>query len=311
MKTKTIRKNIESKMTEWLETITDVELKKDVKSNLLVTGGCIASMFLKEPVNDYDVYIQDMDVLVRLAKYYCGNYVLDGRKRQSYLKQKFDFNDVENPLTADGTEFLSEEYMRIKSLKKDQVKLDIPGIGVRKDVKEGRNYQVVFLSQNAISLTDDVQIVLRFNGDAEQIHKTFDFVHATNYFTFKDGLVTNVNALECILTKELRYQGSLYPVTSIIRMKKFINRGFTMNAGEVLKMAYQCSELDLNDIEVLEEQLIGVDVAYFSVLIDALRTVDSKKLNSSYIATIIDKVFNNYDGEEQKKVTSDIKINNQ
>lgn len=301
MKTKTIRKSIASKMTEWLETITDVELKKDVKSNLLVTGGCITSMFLKEPVNDYDVYIQDMDVLVRLAKHYCGDQVLDGRKRESYLKERFEFDDLENPIMKDGEKYLSEDYMRISSLKNDQVKLDIPGVGVRKEIDDKKVYQVAFLSQNAISLTNDVQIVLRFSGDSEQIHKTFDFVHATNYFTFEDGLVTNVDALECVLTKELRYQGSLYPVTSIIRMKKFINRGWTMNAGEILKMVYQCSELNLNNIEVLEEQLIGVDVAYFSVLIDALRSVDSKKLNSSYIAKIIDKVFNNYDGEENKK----------
>jgi hypothetical protein len=72
-----------------------------------------------------------------------------------------------------------------------------------------------------------------------------DFVHATNYFTFEEGLVTNVAALESILTKSLRYQGSLYPLTSVIRMKKFIQRGWTVNAGEILKMLFQVSELDL------------------------------------------------------------------
>jgi hypothetical protein len=96
-------------------------------------------------------------------------------------------------------------------------------------------------------------------------------VHATNYFTFEEGLVTNVAALESILTKSLRYQGSLYPLTSVIRMKKFIQRGWTVNAGEILKMLFQVSELDLKNIEVLEEQLIGVDVAYFSLLITVLR----------------------------------------
>jgi hypothetical protein len=55
--------------------------------------------------------------------------------------------------------------------------------------------------------TEDLQIVLRFSGNVTQIHKTFDFVHATNYFTFEEGLVTNV-AVESILTKSLRYQGS-------------------------------------------------------------------------------------------------------
>jgi hypothetical protein len=50
-------------------------------------------------------------------------------------------------------------------------------------------------------------------------------------------------------------------------MKNAIQRGWTVNAGEILKMLFQVSELDLKNIEVLEEQLIGVDVAYFSLLI--------------------------------------------
>jgi hypothetical protein len=158
-----------------------------------------------------------------------------------------------------------------------------------------KKYQVAFLSQNAISLTDDLQIVLRFNGNNEEIHKTFDFVHATNYFTFKDGLVTNVNALECILSRTLKYQGSLYPITSIVRMKKFINRGWNISAGEMLKVMFQISELDLKNPEILEEQLIGVDIAYFAILINALRGIPSEKITSVYINELIDRIFNDYD----------------
>ena len=165
-------------------------------------------------------------------------------------------------------------------------------------------YRVAFLSQNAISLTDDLQIVLRFNGNAEQIHKTFDYVHATNYFTFEEGLVTNIQALECILSKTLRYQGSLYPITSIVRMKKFLNRGWNIGAGEMLKIMFQISELNLTDIKVLEEQLIGVDIAYFSMLIDALKVVPKEKLTSSYINEMIDRIFNSYD-EENESVKQD------
>jgi hypothetical protein len=92
--------------------------------------------------------------------------------------------------------------------------------------------------------TEDLQIVLRFSGNVTQIHKTFDFVHATNYFTFEEGLVTNVAALESILTKSLRYQGSLYPLTSVIRMK-IHTTWLDRKRGEILKMLFQVSELDL------------------------------------------------------------------
>jgi hypothetical protein len=108
-------------------------------------------------------------------------------------------------------------------------------------------------------------------------------------------LVLNKEALESLVTKNLSYQGSLYPLTSIIRMKKFIGRNWTMNAGEVLKMMFQVSDLDLTDIEVLEEQLIGVDVAYFSTLIEALRGVDKDKITPAYMNTMIDRIFNQYE----------------
>lgn len=50
MQQKTIQRNIRTKMEEWLSTINDSVLQKDVKDNILVSGGCIASMFLNEPV---------------------------------------------------------------------------------------------------------------------------------------------------------------------------------------------------------------------------------------------------------------------
>ena len=179
-------------------------------------------MLLNTPVNDYDIYLKDMNVLIRLANYYCPNQVLDGRKRQSYIEKDFPEFDEDNPFWLESNEkYAPEQLCRYLSLKKDQVKLDVQSIGERRDClakdNEGKllKYQVSFLSQNAISLTDDIQVVLRFHGNAEQIHKTFDFIHATNYFTFEEGLVTNKAALESILTKSLKYQGSLYPLKKV------------------------------------------------------------------------------------------------
>jgi hypothetical protein len=71
---KTIKKIISKKMIDWLETIPNEKLRSDVKKNILVSGGCITSLFQGLPVNDYDVYIQDMDVLIRLAQHYWNNY---------------------------------------------------------------------------------------------------------------------------------------------------------------------------------------------------------------------------------------------
>lgn len=283
-------------MEEWLSTITDEKLRTSVKNNLLVSGGCITSLLLNEEVNDYDIYIQKKDILKLLVEYYTKPYT-----------------DIEILNGTDKDDLVSKLGMRtgiyaisVRNLQVNQIKLFIDnhdgGMAVNsyiKDIKIGEDlnkvYAPVFFSPNAISLSNNIQIVLRFHGDAETIHKNFDFIHATNYFTFGEGLVTNKSALESILTKQLKYMGSLYPLTSILRMKKFVKRNWNINAGEVLKIMFQISELNLKDPDILEEQLIGIDVAYFAMLIRLLRNISEEKRTPHLYNTLIDKVFNDSD----------------
>lgn len=296
MQTKTINRVITNKLTEWLASITDDGLRKDVKDNLLLSGGSIASMFLREDVNDYDIYLQDKKVLLRLVKYYTGEI-----KNRVLILTTENAEEHENRTGILGA--------AARTVADNQVKIFFPkgedkgGIKLREitDVKD-KEYKLMFVSPNALSLSDNIQIVTRFTGDETQIHSTFDFVHATNYFTFKTGLVTNIAALESLLTKTLKYQGSKYPLTSIIRFKKFVKRGWNISAGEILKIMFQISELDLKNVDVLEEQLIGIDVAYFSMLIEILRGVENVKITREYINTIIDKVFNEYDDDSNVNV---------
>jgi hypothetical protein len=296
MQKKTIKKIITSKMEAWLETIENENLRKDVKSNLLVSGGSIASMFLQEPVNDYDVYIKDINVLLRLVEYYVADRceIFDGREKFKLVKSLEEAYDTEDESLS---EIHNARAIAIRTLKEDQIKIHAGG-GKRieyteEEDKNPKKFRLAFISPNAISLSDDLQIVCRFHGTAEEIHKTFDFIHATNYFTFEEGLVTNIKALESLITRQLSYQGSFYPLTSIIRSKKFLKRGWNIGAGEYLKIMFQISELDLYNADVLDEQLIGVDVAYFATLIEILRGrgEDAPRITSEYLNEVIDRVF--------------------
>ena len=175
MKIKTIKKVITNKLNAWLDTLPD-SLRIDVKDSLLVSGGCITSMLLREPVNDYDIYIQDTDVLVRLAKHYSGTIrVLNGTYRLQYLQENLKDRSInipieeylKNPIMPGINERdTSELFLRYKSLKKDQIKLDIPSEGLRVEMEEEpeeNSFTPLFFSPNAISLSDDIQIVLRFS----------------------------------------------------------------------------------------------------------------------------------------------------
>lgn len=295
MQIKTIEKVIKEKLNEWLLTIPDEVLREEIKKSIIVTGGCITSLLLKEPVNDFDIYISNRKALELIINHYLSTVksdviILKHEDKNVYL------NEIESLYTDYQLKHITNNYrISVNNLKAGQIKLFMKTAGIKFDTTEEDKYVVQFLSPNAISLSNDIQIIIRFYGDPEEIHKNYDFIHATNYFTFEKGLVLNEKALTSILTKQLIYQGSLYPVTSILRLKKFIKRGWNITSGEILKIIFQCSKLDLSNVEVLHEQLIGMDVAYFSALVEVLSNIDKESITFEYISEIIDRIFNSSD----------------
>ena len=161
------------------------------------------------------------------------------------------------------------------------------------DETDKPRYRPVFLSTNAITLSDKIQIILRFYGSPEELHENYDFVHCMNYWesSDKDKLILNPASLESLLSKELRYVGSKYPLCSVIRTRKFINRGWKINAGQYLKMCIQISELDLLNPSVLEDQLTGVDIAYFHDVISQVKEKNPDQIDSSYLIEVINRMF--------------------
>jgi hypothetical protein len=321
MKTKTINSVINKKFDEWLASIQDEEVRKVVNKNTVLTGGSIASMLLREKVNDFDFYFRNIETAAAVADYYLAQFRKNpppsfkgGKEVQMWVEV-----EAEQETNLPGEPLLGV----LKQVTPGRVRIHIKSAGiageessktsyeyfesappedageyvertleVKKDMEEKPDYRPVFLTSNAISLSGDVQLILRFYGEPAQIHENYDYVHATNYWTSWDRKVTlRPEALECLLTKELRYIGSKYPICSLIRARKFIQREWTINAGQFLKIAFQVNELDMNDYKVLEEQLVGMDVAYFGQVLAALREKDPEKINKAYLTEIIDRIF--------------------
>jgi hypothetical protein len=290
MKTKTIQKILRSKIDAWAESIEDEGLRRVVKRDTIVTGGCIASMLLKEKVNDYDVYFKKVDTALRVANYYVGQF---------------------NKKHHTSTKVVTEE--KEGSIAINRIKIVVPSAGVAQDEVitdaetisdvyeetedaalevQDNEFRPLFLSTNAITLSDKVQVIIRFWGTPDELHANYDFVHCMNYYEAgTDKLVLRKEALECLLTRELRYVGSRYPLCSIVRLRKFIARNWTINAGQILKMCMQLNDLDLKDPKVLEEQLTGVDMAYFAEILAKVNEKDPKRVDAAYLCTIIDRMF--------------------
>jgi translation initiation factor 2 beta subunit (eIF-2beta)/eIF-5 len=300
LKAKTIKAILTKKHNDFVASIQDEEVQKLVDKNSIITGGSIVSMLLGEPVNDFDYYFTDKETVLAVANYYVNKFnelnpdknpkpvVVETENRvririQSMgiasegQKSEYKYFEMVDP--SEGTNFVDEVT---EVLEKEQ--------------EAKQSYRPIFLSDNAITLSGKIQLVIRFYGETEEIHDNYDFVHAMCYWRSENNhLDLPARSLEAILTRELVYHGSKYPLASVIRTRKFIQRGWTINAGQYLKMCLQINELDLKNVDVLEEQLTGMDVAYFVQVLSLIRKRmdedEDFKLTSAYLIEVINRIF--------------------
>jgi hypothetical protein len=324
-KSKTITKILTGKFIAWSKSIDDEAVRKLVEENTIITGGSITSMLLGEPVNDFDVYFRTSETALAVAEYYVKKLKANPPTAFAAYKDKITASMEEATETHParvkilfgqralrgesieqshgGDEFVAgqvtdtSEPGSYEGNTEELDDIDAKKITQDADEKKRGKYRVMFVTANAITLSDDIQIVLRFSGDAAQIHKNFDFVHCLSFWESKDRKLTvHPEAALCCMARELKYQGSLFPLASVIRTRKFLTRGWSINAGQYLRMLFQVSKLDLTDAAVLEEQLVGVDSAYFSHVIAKLKEsvdVEGKPVpvDEGHLFSIIDKIF--------------------
>lgn len=305
MNSKNIKSHLNHKINDWLESVTDKPTQQLLRENIIVTGGAMVSLLTGEKVNDYDIYFRTKEATKAAALYYVDKWnfnhpydkqaileVTEDDRVKVYIHSrgvaeestKTDADETVD--TFQGDELLFEELT-------DEEKSKVTEI---ENFSNTDKYRPIFLSSNAITLSNDIQIVIRFYGEVEEIHKNYDFAHCTCSWTSWDNKVQlPAKALECIINKELYYTGSKYPLCSIIRTRKFIERGYHINAGQYVKMAFQLNELDLSDVEVLEEQLTGVDTTYFRTIINALHKhnelTGKTEVDNSYLMELINRMF--------------------
>ena len=316
MNSRNIKSNLSKKFNEWADSIQDEKVRELVRVHSIITGGAITSLLLGEKPSDYDIYFDNFETTVKVANYYAQKIKSAQKVHVGIGDRKFIYGDD------------SGQDWETLSLGKHRVWLVIQSVGVAGEQevegyryfetiadpenvnveqyveeltgrleKEGKDpYQPIFSSSNAITLSNRIQVIIRFYGPPEEIHKNFDFEHCKNWWRSKDGhLELTLKALECTLNKQLVYSGSKYPLASMFRLRKFLSKDWYINVADMLKIGYQISELDLNDIETLEDQLTGVDAAYFTSLIKYLRDEKEKdpsfNMGFNYLSKILEKVF--------------------
>jgi hypothetical protein len=312
-KRRTINLILDNKINDWIKSIEDEQLQNLVKKDAFLSGGAITSLLLDEKINDYDVYFKTEETAYQVACYYVEQFKKNNPDKLNHYVPEVKRVELQNRFGKPeerivvwmksagviGEEQTDYSYFELtpeapedrfmSSLGEEPMEI------IENRKKEKAKYRPIFMTDNAITLSDKIQLIIRFHGQPEDVHKSFDFAHTHNYFDYeKRDITLHPLAMESLLSKDLKYLGSYYPIATLFRLRKFLERGWRISAGEILKIVWQINELDLNNKAMLRDQLIGVDLAYMTELIHKI-TNTTERVDSSYIAKLIDKIFDKID----------------
>lgn len=313
---KNIKIHLAKKLTDWANSVDNPEISEIILTKTIISGGSIVSLLNDEEPKDYDVYIKDLESLLKISNYYLDKYKnsykkLDDNDENSKLKEFVDDNKsfciqtcywnndkacwsvIEDNNYGKYDDIRLRCFIRSYGAAGEDVEASLFSLNKIKSNNKDKYYPKLF-TNNAITLSDKIQLVLRFYGNADKIRSSFDFVHTLCYYDNSENkLELPSRSLEAIINKELYYIGSKYPLCSIIRTRKFLKKSYTIDASQYLKMVLQLNEMDLTNIHVLEEQLIGVDSVYFYSVINKIKK-DMKideKIDIYYLIKLITEVF--------------------
>lgn len=262
---KGIKAKIRAKMDDFLLSIKNEKIRELFKEHSYVAGGAIASLLQGEEPSDYDIYFKNSTACAAAA-------------------EEFIFY-----------ESICESIIELPN----QVALIVPGGMVNQSEIEGVKYHPIVLTENAITLTDGIQIILRFVGIGESLIQNFDFLHCQTLYDYKTNEILMSEEVEkAVQNKRLIFTGSHYPLASLVRTRKFVKREYKINAGQYVKIALELNRFDLKDPRVLREQLVGVDLMLFADLLslmekEQLDETDKKRMENLF--SLIDKGFERED----------------
>jgi hypothetical protein len=125
-------------------------------------------------------------------------------------------------------------------------------------------------------------------GDPIQVLRHFDFTMCkaaldltTKEFTFDNRFFADLSQRRLIFQT-----ATLYPITSLLRARKFMARGYTMSNIELLKLALTINSLNLKNYGDLKDQIIGIDSLLLTAMMENLSSAEKAEEAYSFESTI-------------------------
>ena len=251
----TVCNAVKEPFNSWIESISDPILRETLYKSAFIAGGAILSIYKGEVPKDIDVYFVNPDVAVNTLKYY------------GVIASPSLFEDLEGYIET-----------RLKIISHEGI------------LKCEELFQPKYATLNTLTLSGNIQLIVRYTGTPEKIIRKFDYDH-TKMYVHNTRLEVTEAAKTSILSNELIYNRGPYPLSSLFRLKKFLKRGWNVSAGQLTKLAMQLTKIDFTNLAQLKDQLYGIDVIRIENLIAELNKIDPEDLNVDLISELIDMIF--------------------
>lgn len=148
-----------------------------------------------------------------------------------------------------------------------------------KEYMKQKEYKIISTTDNAITYRKDnypiIQIItakeLMFNKPIDLI-KSFDFtINMAALDLISNELVLEENFIEDNIKRKLIFnEDTKYPITSLARAIKYIDRGYNLSGYEQVKISLAINSLVIKDYKDLKKQLQGIDTSIFAPITDKL-----------------------------------------
>jgi hypothetical protein len=145
-----------------------------------------------------------------------------------------------------------------------------------------------------------IQLITRIYGTPQQIIDQFDFTVCMCAYTPQDDgkFIMNPNFILHLAERTLCFNGKAkYPIATLVRTKKYIEKGYSLAPIEYVKLALAINNLDLKDWTTVREQLEGIDLALFQSLISKLPEGETTEFEYETFMALLEDTLDNWNGD--------------
>jgi len=126
----------------------------------------------------------------------------------------------------------------------------------------------------------------------------FDYTICMGAFDFQvDKFIVSREFLAHLAQRRLVFNiKTKYPIVSLLRAVKFINRGYRLAGIEALKIGLTCNALQIKTYKDLREQILGIDTLFLRELTDRLSKPETAEndYDFEYAMDLISELLEKY-----------------